>query len=1318
MDFRILGPLEVLDDGRDVAPRRAKQRALLILLLLHRNQLMATDRLIDSLWGEAPPDTADKALQGHVSALRKLLGSDRIRTEHGGYRLTVLPGELDLDRFDSAVRAARSIAVPEERAERLAEALATWRGDPLADVRYEGFTEPEVERLETQYIGAVEERIEADLAIGRHVGVLPELERYIASYPLRERLREQHMLALYRSGRQADALRAYQDIRRRLSDELGIDTGSSLQLLEQRILAQDPDLELPRVEARAVRQERKTVAVVVLGVYGIPRVDPETLDATVAPARARIAATVSGFGGSTQPLFANAVLAIFGADRAHEDDAERGVRAALAAGEAVADLGLQLHTAVESGDALVTIDGDRIELTGDVLSAANRLHIAAPPGEVVVSEAVRRATTESIAYVEHGEGIWRATGQLRAPAERGAERSAATFIGREEDLALLEGTFGRVRREGRVQVATIVGEPGSGKTRLVQELRTRLAAQGEAHAWREGRCVPYGEGVTYWALGEIVKTEAGILETTDADEARALLNAAVDRLVEDADTRAWLGASIAPLVGVAGQVEGDHGQVTAAARELLQRIASRDPLVLIFEDLQWADAALIDFVDDLVARVSGPVLVVCTARREFIDVRPGWAGGAQNAVWISLAPLHEDEISQLIGELLGHPPAAETVRRAGGNPLFAHELARSLAAGEPTPAELPGSIQAVIASRLDAMPWELRESASSAAVVGEVFWADALVAIDGLAPADARRRLHALVSRDVVRPVARSTVRATDEYTFVHSLVRDAAYDRLPRAERSRRHLAAGDWIERLAGDRTIDHAEFLAHHMSAALELMDASASSAVLATLKGRTARFLSLAGDRAMRLDVAVAERFYERALALLEASDPDRPAVLVRVADAAQEANRLREAVERYEEALAGLELAGDQIAIAGAMAGLARAHWRLGETKRHAEVVDDAIARLAALPIGPELVRLWGQKARGLALDGRPAEALPWIDRAAAAADAAGAPEVRMLMLMYDDIARLELGQAVTLDGHREAVRLGHELGLGFETAVAYGNLAVEVSREEGPAAAFAIIETAIDFSKQRGLQHMVARLRSAALEFRFEMGTWDEALAEAAIQLRAEEGQGATQQTADALIAKAEVLVARGRIAEAEPIVRDLVPAARHIGSLQSLAPVLAIAASFEALRGQLGSAKKLIGELEFATRDNPGWRSYVVADAVRVSLSVPDLSLAERMLEETTSTSRRNLGTRLAARAALAEARGTPDEALELHAAAAELWASYGHKLELGHALLGQGRCLAVLGRTADAHAALDAARTIFDGLGARPLIGETERWIGRLAS
>lgn len=1317
MDFRILGRLEVLDEGRDVAPRRAKQRALLAALLLHPNQLLATDRLIDLLWGAEPPDTALKALQGHVSAIRKLIGPERIRTEHGGYRLQVRSGELDLDRFQAALQAARATDRPDQRARQLAAALSMWRGEPLADLAFEWFDEAEIERLESLRIGAIEDHIEADLAVGRHVEVLPELERMIDGNPLRERLRELHMLALYRSGRQAEALRVHQDVRRRLSEDLGIDPGPALQMLEQRILAQDPALQPPRMDrARAVRQERKMVTVVVFGLSGYDRSDPERLDATVAPARTAVEAAIGQFGGIAQPLFANALLGIFGADRSHEDDSERAVRSALAATEVVAELGLQAQAAVETGGALVTIDGDRVELTGDVLSAANRLHIAAAAGQVLVSAGVQLATSDSIAYAQVDDGAWRATGQRRPPTARTSEGSAATFVGREHDLALLEGAFARASRERRVQVVTVIGEPGAGKTRLVEELRRRLAQREEAHAWREGRCLPYGEGVTYWALGEIVKAEAGILETTDTDEARDRLVATVERLADDADTRAWLAGGIAPLVGVAVGSERDQGLSIAAFRELLERMAQRDPLVVVFEDLHWADAALIEFVDDLMARVIGPVLVVCTARPEFVEVRPNWAAGARNAVWTSLAPLAEEDISSLLRELLGSQPSVETVRRAGGNPLFAHELARSLAGGGEAPIELPGTIQAVIASRLDAMPWDLRETAFSAAVVGDVFWTDAIVAIDELAPAEAARRLQGLVARDVVRPAGRSTVQATEEFTFVHSLVRDAAYDRLPRTERTRRHLAAADWIERLAGDRSIDHAEFLAHHTSAALEEMASTARADVVAGLRVRTARFLCLAGDRALRLDVTAAERFYERALNLLDAGHPDRPSALVRLADAAQEANRLRDAIAWYEEALPGLESAGDQAAIAGALEGLARAAWRLGDTKRHAELVDDAIARIESLPVGPELVRLWGQKARGLVLDGRPAEALPWIERAGAAAEAAGVPEIRVRMLMYDDIARLELGQAVTLDGHREAVRLGHELGLGYETAVAYSNLAVEVAHEEGPAPAMAIIQTAIDFSEQRGLQHMVARARSARLEFLRDMGAWDAALADADAQLRAEEGQGLTQQAIDALLTKADVLVGRGRIAEADALVRDLVPAARNVGGLQVLAPVLAVAARMEVERGNVSAAKALLGELDVATRDNPGWRSWTVADAVRVGLAVGDLPLAMRMLEGTTRVPRRNEATSLSARAALAEARRELREALELHTAAGELWARFGHASEHGQALLGRGRTLVLLGRAEEAVADLESARAIFDRLGAAPLIDEAERWAPRL--
>jgi len=312
------------------------------------------------------------------------------------------------------------------------------------------------------------------------------------------------------------------------------------------------------------------------------------------------------------------------------------------------------------------------------------------------------------------------------------------------------------------------------------------------------------------------------------------------------------------------------------------------------------------------------------------------------------------------------------------------------------------------------------------------------------------------------------------------------------------------------------------------------------------------------------------------------------------------------------------------------------------------------------------------------------------------------------------MARLELGQAVTLADSREALRLGSELGLAFETAVAYANLADMSAREDGPAAGLEIVRQGIAFSQQRGLSHIVARTRwGVGLQLRVETGDWDEAVAEADALLEAERADVATQLGAVALKEKAEVLVSRGIVVAAEPVVRELLPLARHIGDLQMLAPALAVAARFELLRGEPGAAIELVGELEATTRANAAWRSYVAADAVRVCVAIPDLACAERLLARTVTVPRRNHGTVLAARAALAEARGAPDEALQLHAAAAELWASFGHVAEYGQALLGRGRCLALQGRSAEARDDLRAARAIFARLGARPLLDETERWV-----
>lgn len=347
MEFRLLGPLRVLDAGRDLTPARPKQRALVAMLLLRRGEIVAGEQIVEALWGESPPETAQTAVHGHVSALRKLLGSERIETRAPGYVLHVAADELDLARFESLIADARRQADQTDKAALLREALALWQGEPLADLRYEPFAQREIARLEELRLGALEERIESDLARGRHHELVSELEPLVATHAFRERLRGQLMLALYRCGRQADALHVLQSGRQRLVEELGIAPGPALQELERRILNQDPSLEVePHPEAApaepspaggqppaSASTERKLATILFADVIGSTelgeRLDPERLDALLSVYFETMSEVIASWGGTVEKYSTDAIVAVFGVPAAHEDDAERALRASL-----------------------------------------------------------------------------------------------------------------------------------------------------------------------------------------------------------------------------------------------------------------------------------------------------------------------------------------------------------------------------------------------------------------------------------------------------------------------------------------------------------------------------------------------------------------------------------------------------------------------------------------------------------------------------------------------------------------------------------------------------------------------------------------------------------------------------------------------------------------------------------------------------------------------------------------------------------------------------------------------------------------------------
>jgi predicted ATPase len=494
--------------------------------------------------------------------------------------------------------------------------------------------------------------------------------------------------------------------------------------------------------------------------------------------------------------------------------------------------------------------------SGDVVNTAARLQAAAPTDGVLVDATTFRATDRAISYRQaepvtakgkaEPVAVWQALGPRASLGVDVAQAPAAALVGRERELELLRAALARAREEQAPQLLTLMGVPGIGKSRLVWELGELVEADPELTVWRQGRCLPYGEGVALWALGEMVKAQAGILETDPADVAAGKLERAVGDLIEDEREAAWVTGHLRPLVGLAGGVEvgGDRrGEAFAAWRRFLEALAEQRTAVLVVEDLHWADDTLLDFLDHLVDWAAEvPLLVVATTRPELLTRRPGWGGGKPNTTTVTLSPLGEEDTARLVAALLGQAvlPAelqAALLARTGGNPLYAEEYVQMLVdrgflrraegiwrlerAGQ---LPLPETVEGIIAARLDMLSAQEKVLLADAAVLGKVAWSGALAALAASDPFTLEERLHALERKEFLRRKRRSAVAGERQYAFRHVLVRDVAYGQLPRAARADKHRRAAEWIQALSPDRAEARAELLAHHWQAALQFARAA--------------------------------------------------------------------------------------------------------------------------------------------------------------------------------------------------------------------------------------------------------------------------------------------------------------------------------------------------------------------------------------------------------------------------------------------------------------------------------------------------------------
>jgi class 3 adenylate cyclase/tetratricopeptide (TPR) repeat protein len=945
------------------------------------------------------------------------------------------------------------------------------------------------------------------------------------------------------------------------------------------------------------RRERKVVTVLFADLVGFTsraeELDPEDVEEILRPYHQRLRRELERHGGTVEKFIGDAVMAVFGAPIAHEDDPERGVRAALAIRDwAREEDNLEVRIAVNTGEALVRLGAKPAEgegmVAGDVVNTAARLQAAAPVNGVLVGETTYRATREAIEYAEaepvsaKGKAepvdVWEAS-QPRSRIGLEAAAPATPLVGRKRERELLLGALARARAEEAAQLVTIVGVPGIGKSRLVYELSQAVENEPDLISWRRGRSLPYGEGVTYWALGEMVKAQAGILETDTADATERKLRAAVAELADDPTEAQWLETSLRPLVGLVEESPSPRDERFAAWRRAFESLAERRPLVLVFEDLHWADDDLLDLVD-WAGRV--PLLVVCTARPELLERRPAWGGGKQNALTISLSPLSDDDTARLIASLLERAVLAsetqtELLTRAGGNPLFAEQFARMLGerdAGEPL--TVPETVHGMIAARLDLLTPEEKALLQDAAVVGSVFWAGSLGVI-GARTGPVEEPLHRLERKEFIRRQRQPSVEGELEYAFHHVLLRDVAYAQIPRAARAGKHRAAAEWIESLG--RPDDHAEMLAHHYLAALEY--ARAAGGETEQLEARARVALREAGDRALALNAFhSALRFYRGALELWPADDADRPQLLLRAGKAqwlAEEAEADVNVLAEASELLVGAGEAGDA---AEAEIMIADVLWHGADHGRVLAHLRRAMELVAALPTSRSKAYVLAHVGRFHMLAGEMEDAIRVGNEALQMAQQLGLDDLLASALNSNGVARVVLGDREGLTDLERSIAVAEESGSPWETGRAYINLASilwELGEVERSAAYH---DEGLELAQRFGLATGIRWLNAEKAVDNYVLGAWDEAFgaAETVIELAAK----GSPHYMEAPCREVRGLIRLGR-GDKEGALEDTAAAlelARSAGDPQALWPALAYRAHIAAELGLEREAAELADEL------------------------------------------------------------------------------------------------------------------------------------------
>jgi class 3 adenylate cyclase/tetratricopeptide (TPR) repeat protein len=1091
--------------------------------------------------------------------------------------------------------------------------------------------------------------------------------------------------------------------------------------------------------------ERRLVSVLFADLVGFTSLsdsrDPEEVRELLTRYFDSARTVIARYGGSVDKFIGDAVVAVWGTPVSHEDDAERAVRAALDLIDGVTGLGstnglppLALRAAIGTGPAAVLVGASgQGMVAGDMVNTASRLQGAALPGTVVVDEATYRIAGHAIAFEPVGEQslkgkslavpAWRA---LRVVAGRRgllrAEGLEPPFVGRDTELRLLKELFHSTQVEGRARLLSVVGQAGIGKSRLAWEFQKYIDGLVGDVYWHEGRSPAYGDGITFWALGEMLRQRCGIAETDDVHVSRQRLAETLARFVTDDGERAWLTPALSALLGLEAAPTGAREELLAAWRTFFERISDRGPIVMVFEDAQWADQGQLDFIEYLLEwSRAHSILIITLARRELLERRPTWGAGQRNFTALQLEPLSADAMSRILNGLAGGLPdavARQILQRAEGIPLYAVEIVRMLLGdgrltqeqgsyrltGDVSHLEVPATLQSLIAARIDSLPKDERAVIQHASVLGQSFTVDGLLALTGIGPEQLDAILHMLVKKELLALDSNPRSPERGQYKFVQGLLRQVAHETLSKRERRERHLAVAHYLEELADDEL---SGVVASHY---LDAFRAAAAGAEADALAAQARSALRAAADRASALhshDQAFA--YLEQAL-MVTADESERTAVLERAGESAATIGRDEVAEDYLTQAISRYQEIDDLDGVARAATALAHLLTTSGQSERAIALLESV--RLPERDSSPAFVALNAELARALMIHFDGELAVQYADRALMSASQPDLVPVIVEALITKGCA---LGQLAHRFREAQAVLAGalwlaQGQGLVLSEIRARGNLAVFLSTDD-PRLAFEVTRAGYELARRLGHRVLTTRLGSDAAWYAFRTGDWDWALG----VLDEPEAESEDRLTT---IERVETLAIyranRGDWRAAESLLAKADLLTRGSTNPERAESVATVRVFVAVATGQMEKGYETA--MEFAkTMNNAAFRGQTLDEACHAALALRDPNRTEvalRELEALPNPGKWLETSKQAHRAGLALLERRIDEGLAGYRIALAGWRNLGVTRDLGLCLLN----LATLVGTdhPEGRAAADEARQIFTDLKAVAMLERLEALSG----